>query len=128
MRSVSKHNSIQTYWDRSQWPLQALYFLLPLLVIYEIGAVTVLADTRLTANQMLGQFFALFGVTGVHLPAIAARASRHLRVEKQVRKGRTRTRVEVLAGDPRVEEIADMIAGGADEPTALAEAKRLLAD
>ncbi len=43
-------------------------------MIYEIGAVTVLADTKLTANQMLGQFFALFGVTGVHLPAIAAAA------------------------------------------------------
>ena len=70
--SISNHHSsIQTYWDRSQWPLQSLYFLLPLLVAYEIGAVTLLSGTQLTANRLLGQFFALFGVTGVHLPAIA---------------------------------------------------------
>lgn len=51
--------------------MQSLYFLLPLLVIYEVGALTLLSDTQLTATRLLGQFFALFGVTGVHLPAIA---------------------------------------------------------
>ena len=51
--------------------MQSLYFLLPLLVVYEIGALTVLGNTQLTATRLLGQFFALFGVTGVHLPAIA---------------------------------------------------------
>ena len=51
--------------------MQSLYFLLPLLVIYEIGALTLLTQTQLTATRLLGQFFALFGVTGVHLPAIA---------------------------------------------------------
>ncbi|MGB0768308.1 MAG: CPBP family intramembrane glutamic endopeptidase [Phycisphaeraceae bacterium] len=51
--------------------MQSLYFLLPLLVIYEIGAVSLLTETQLTATRMLGQFFALFGATGVHLPAIA---------------------------------------------------------
>jgi len=55
--------------------LQSLYFLLPLLVIYEIGAVMVLDTTRLTATRLLDQFFALFGVTGVHLPAIAVVAA-----------------------------------------------------
>lgn len=69
--TISRHHSIQTYWDRSKWPLQALYFLLPLLIVYEIGAVTLLSGTELTAKRLLGQFFALFGVTGVHLPAIA---------------------------------------------------------
>ena len=70
--SISNHQSqITTYWDRSKWPLQSLYFLLPLLVIYEIGAVMLLTETQLTATRLLGQFFALFGVTGVHLPGIA---------------------------------------------------------
>lgn len=64
-------SSITTYFDRSKWPLQSLYFLLPLLVIYEIGALLVLDTTGLTAKRLLDQFFALFGVTGVHLPAIA---------------------------------------------------------
>ncbi|MEO0477416.1 MAG: CPBP family intramembrane glutamic endopeptidase [Planctomycetota bacterium] len=70
--SISNHQSqITTYWDRSKWPLQSLYFLLPLLVVYEIGALTLLTEQQLTATRLLGQFFALFGVTGVHLPAIA---------------------------------------------------------
>lgn len=40
-------------------------------MVYEIGAVMLLTETQLTATRLLGQFFALFGVTGVHLPAIA---------------------------------------------------------
>lgn len=55
--------------------MQSLYFLLPLLVVYEIGAVTLLSNTQLTATRLLGQFFALFGATGVHLPGIAVAAS-----------------------------------------------------
>jgi DNA repair protein RecN (Recombination protein N) len=61
-----------------------------------------------------------------HLPAIAALADRHLAIVKEVEKGRTRTAVAVLEGEARVSEVADMIAGGADEKTARAEARRLL--
>ena len=61
-----------------------------------------------------------------HLPAIAAVADRHLRVTKAVAKGRTRTSVDHLAGDARVEEIAAMIAGAGDAESARAEARRLL--
>jgi DNA repair protein RecN (Recombination protein N) len=61
-----------------------------------------------------------------HLPAIAAIASRHLRAAKSVHGGRTKTAVIELSGDARVEEIADMIAGGAAHETARAEARRLI--
>ena len=61
-----------------------------------------------------------------HLPAIAAAATRHLSIAKEVKAGRTRTSITVLVGEPRVAEVADMIAGGADEQTARAEARRLL--
>ena len=61
-----------------------------------------------------------------HLPAIAALAERHFKVEKSVQGGRTRTEVALLSGNARVEEIADMIAGGAAHATARAEARRLL--
>jgi DNA repair protein RecN (Recombination protein N) len=61
-----------------------------------------------------------------HLPAIAAVAERHLSISKEVQGGRTRTTIVPLAGEARVGEIADMIAGGADEKTARAEARRLL--
>jgi DNA repair protein RecN (Recombination protein N) len=61
-----------------------------------------------------------------HLPALAALAGRHLRVKKRVHEGRTCTEVEELSGEARVEEVADMIAGGAGHETARAEARRLL--
>ncbi|HTF89726.1 MAG TPA: DNA repair protein RecN [Planctomycetota bacterium] len=61
-----------------------------------------------------------------HLPAIAALAERHLRVSKSVQGGRTQTRVEELSGEARVQEVADMIAGGAAHETARAEARRLI--
>jgi DNA repair protein RecN (Recombination protein N) len=61
-----------------------------------------------------------------HLPAIAALADRHLRVSKLVQKGRTLTEVAELSGEARVEEVADMIAGGSAHETARAEARRLI--
>ncbi len=62
-----------------------------------------------------------------HLPAVAACASHHLKVRKVVRGRRAATLVHEVDGDERVREIADMIAGGAREQTANAEARRLLA-
>jgi DNA repair protein RecN (Recombination protein N) len=61
-----------------------------------------------------------------HLPAIAALADHHFRVEKRTAAGRTRTVVKELEGDARVAEVADMIAGGSAQSTAQAEARRLL--
>lgn len=61
-----------------------------------------------------------------HLPAIAATADRHLRVQKQTKGKRTRTAFSPLDGDERVGEVAAMIAGDAEARTARAEAKRLL--
>ena len=63
-----------------------------------------------------------------HLPAVAAAAHRHLKVEKCTEEGRTRTRVAELGADARVSEVADMIGGGADAETARAEASRLLVE
>jgi len=63
-----------------------------------------------------------------HLPAIAAHAHVHLRAAKEVKKNRTRTTVSAIGGDERVREVAAMIAGGADQDTARAEATRLLAE
>jgi DNA repair protein RecN (Recombination protein N) len=75
--------------------------------------------------QGLGAVHQILCVT--HLAPIAARAAHHLRVAKSVEDGRTRTRVEALTGDDRMAEVADMISGGRDQATALAEARRLLA-
>jgi DNA repair protein RecN (Recombination protein N) len=75
--------------------------------------------------QGLGTVHQILCVT--HLAPIAARAAHHLRVAKSVEGGRTRTRVQALVGDDRMAEVADMISGGRDQATALAEARRLLA-
>jgi len=72
----------------------------------------------------LGSLHQILCVT--HLAPIAARAGHHLRVAKDVEEGRTRTRVQALTGDRRLAEVADMISGGGDQDTALAEARRLL--
>jgi DNA repair protein RecN (Recombination protein N) len=60
------------------------------------------------------------------LPAVAAAAHQHLKVEKGTNEGRTSTKVAELGAQERVLEVADMIGGGADAETARAEASRLL--
>jgi DNA repair protein RecN (Recombination protein N) len=46
-----------------------------------------------------------------HLPQVAARGSRHLRVSKQASGGYVTSSIELLAADARVEEIARMLGG-----------------
>jgi DNA repair protein RecN (Recombination protein N) len=46
-----------------------------------------------------------------HLPQIAAFADRHFVVRKETRGGRTRTRVEPVDGDRRIDELARMAGG-----------------
>jgi len=72
----SPRHQITSYWERTLWPLQSLYFLLPLLIIYELGAVAFAPEgnqrlPQIYAERMLGQFFEWTGVTGYYLPGIA---------------------------------------------------------
>ncbi|MEM1445801.1 MAG: CPBP family intramembrane glutamic endopeptidase [Planctomycetota bacterium] len=73
----ARRNEITSYWERTQWPLQSLYFLLPLIIGYEIGAVLLAGDgterlPAIYAERLLGRFFELFGVGGVYLPGVLA--------------------------------------------------------
>ena len=61
-----------------------------------------------------------------HLPQVAAIGQTHYRVVKRVRSGRTRTRVEQLDTDARVEELARMAGGGRVTDVARAHARELL--
>ena len=47
-----------------------------------------------------------------HLPQSAAYADRHLAVRKSVEGGRTRTTVEAVEGDARIDELSRMLGGG----------------
>jgi DNA repair protein RecN (Recombination protein N) len=61
-----------------------------------------------------------------HSPQVAARGASHLRVAKTVGDGRAQTRVEMLTGLERREEIARMLAGETITPAARAAADSLI--
>lgn len=66
-----------------------------------------------------------------HTAQVAAAAGQHLLIRKEV-VGRgaersTRTRIEPLAGEARVAEVAEMLGGAAHGPAAVAQAREMLA-
>ena len=76
-RSPATQPNLTSYWDRSQWPLQSLYFLIPLLAGYTLGSVWLAGGgaerlPAIFAEDLLGRFFALAGVghQSMYLPAI----------------------------------------------------------
>ena len=62
-----------SYFALSMRPLHILAFISPVVVLYELGSLGVFGPVRdsLEAHQMLVRFFDLFGVVGLHLPALA---------------------------------------------------------
>lgn len=62
-----------------------------------------------------------------HLPQIASRAQTQFRIAKSEDEGRTYARIEALSPDERVREIARMLAGEIVGPSALENARELLA-
>jgi DNA repair protein RecN (Recombination protein N) len=61
-----------------------------------------------------------------HLPQIAARAHLHFRVDKVESGGLAATRIVRLEGEDRVEELARMLGGDPESPTARRHAEELL--
>ena len=61
-----------------------------------------------------------------HLAQIARFADRHSRIEKLVVKGRTVTRVELLSGNARIEELARMMSGPSVSDAARKHVEELL--
>lgn len=62
------------YFATSAQPLHILAFLLPPIIIYELGSTGLIGNgvaAKLEAQDMLVRFFDLFGVLGLHLPAVA---------------------------------------------------------
>ena len=62
-----------------------------------------------------------------HLPLVACRAQRHLRVEKREQSGRTSATVIALDRDARIGELARMLAGEVDSEIARKHAEALMA-
>ena len=55
-----------------------------------------------------------------HFPQVAATASLHFVVEKEVAGGRTRSRLYPVSGETRIQELVRMLGGGGDEARAMA--------
>jgi len=86
---------------------------LPCLVFDEVdagvgGAVAEMVGRQLHALATSGQVLCV-----THLPQVASQADYQVRVRKQTVAGRTRTTLEPLGGDERVEELARMLGGAA---------------
>jgi len=78
-QSASTHhvdlNRDPGYWRLSMAPLHILVFLLPLIIVYEFGSLWYLQDATgvmrtVSARNLLGRFFDVFGASSFHLPAI----------------------------------------------------------
>ena len=65
-------------------------------------------------------------ITITHLPQIAAKAKTHFRVFKRVEEGITKTTMECLKEQERVNEIASMLGGQHITAATLAAAKQLM--
>jgi DNA repair protein RecN (Recombination protein N) len=61
-----------------------------------------------------------------HLPQIASFADRHIKVTKSVQKGKTVVRYEVLEGDGRVRELAQMMSGHQETEISKRHAEEML--
>ena len=70
-------SALQKYFHQSELPLICLSFLLPMIVLYEIGTYYFASDwarhteTRVLAFNLLRQFLAMFGASGRYLPCFA---------------------------------------------------------
>jgi DNA repair protein RecN (Recombination protein N) len=84
---------------------------IPTLIFDEIDAGLGADLGELVAERMheLSRRYQIICIT--HLPQIAARAARHIRIDKQVRGGRTVTTASAIDGDERVDEISRMLGG-----------------
>ena len=78
------------------------------------------------ADMMLALSERLQVVAITHLPAVAARGVAHFHVYKQDTESSTETHITRLDSEQRVAEIATMLSGRSDDPTALAAARSLL--
>jgi DNA repair protein RecN (Recombination protein N) len=98
----------------------------PTLVFDEVdagigGAEAAALGAKLQRLAKGGQILAV-----THLPQVASHADLHFKVSKRVDAGRTSVRVEELAGEERVSEVARMLAGKKVTDLSLSHARELI--
>lgn len=83
--------------------------------------------------EIVGQLLEKLGATHqvmcvTHLPQVAARGDQHWRVTKSAVAGAVRSRIDVLSGEARVEELARMLGGVKITDTTRRHAKEMLGE
>ncbi len=94
----------------------------PLMVFDEIDANVGGEVARAVGRKMaaLGTRHQVVAIT--HFPQVAATASLHFVVEKEVAGGRTRSRLFPVNGETRIQELVRMLGGGGEQARAMAAA------
>jgi len=94
----------------------------PLMVFDEIDANVGGEIAAAVGKKMatLGRKHQVVAIT--HFPQVAASASLHFVVEKEVAAGRTRSRLFSVRGESRIDELVRMLGGGGDKARAMAAA------
>ncbi|MEI8037365.1 MAG: DNA repair protein RecN [Verrucomicrobiota bacterium] len=92
----------------------------PLMVFDEIDANVGGEVARAVGRKMaaLGTRHQVVAIT--HFPQVAATASHHFVVEKEVSGGRTRSRLFPVSGETRIQELVRMLGGGGQQARAMA--------
>ena len=92
----------------------------PLMVFDEIDANVGGEVARAVGRKMaaLGTRHQVVAIT--HFPQVAATASHHFVVEKEVSGGRTRSRLFPVSGETRIQELVRMLGGGGEQARAMA--------
>jgi DNA repair protein RecN (Recombination protein N) len=104
--------------------------LLPTIIFDEIDT-GVSGDISVRVGNILHSMASHLQVIAItHLPQIAARASAHLKVFKQVDESglKTVSRIKPLAPDERIHEVAVMLSSEPPSPSALQTASELMSD
>lgn len=100
---------------------------LPVLILDEIDQ-GVSGEVGLKIGGILKEMSSSMQLLAItHLPQIAGKSEHHWKVSKSVKGDLTRTMVEPISGEQRVNELAEMLGGKKLSAAALANAKELLA-
>jgi len=98
----------------------------PTLVFDEVDTGSSGATSELVGRKLKNVAFRQQVLCITHLPQVASFADQHLRVEKQVKGGRTTTGITALDSTERTREIARMLAGEKITDSALVHAAEML--
>ena len=92
----------------------------PLMVFDEIDANVGGEVAKAVGRKMatLGMRHQVVAIT--HFPQVAAIATHHFVVEKEVSGGRTRSRLHAVSGETRIQELVRMLGGGGEQARAMA--------